>query len=323
MKTSHISQVLTKYQSKDIKIKEEIKDDMFLFGASGQFEIDIASSLETKTKAYQLVYDIYRLPDIDYAEEHPSKMWYSLYNANPSTITLIVRNNILNKIVATLTIVLDTELGLPMKESYPRQIENLRAKKKRCAEIISLGFDKSALGSCEILVQLFKFSYLITRNIYHATDFLIMIKPRHASFYEKKLCFEKIGDEVICKKIKNRPVALYQLNLIEAEKKAQWELDSDTLELKHNKGIFKSFVEAQNCDLLMNKLREKVIKSEMTINDLEYLFIESRDIFQENTTEKVFNISKMYKNKNTQEFLIRCAYDYCNEGIDSGFYACV
>lgn len=323
MKSSHLSQVLIRYQNTNVEIKEAIKDDMFVFGASNQFEIDIASDLETKVKAYQLVYNLYRMPEIDYADEDKSKMWYSFFNANPSTITLVVKNNLLNKTVATLTIVLDTELGLPMKEFYPSQIYNLRNNKRRCAEIISLGFDVSALGSCEILVQLFKFSYLIARNIYQATDFLIMIKPRHASFYVKKLAFEQIGDEVLCKKIKNKPVALFRLNLVEAEKLAQKEYITETVELKHNKGIFRSFLEAQKSSLLMYNLREKVLRSEMTINDLDYLFIELKEIFQKSSSEKIFTLSKMFKNENTQEFLRRCAYESCNESVDSGFCACV
>lgn len=323
MKTSHLSQILAKYQDEELEEINEFKENAFIFGKSGQYEIDVACDLKSKIEAYELVYNIYRMSVIDYAYEHKSNMWYSIFNASPNTITLIVRNNTLKKIIATLTIVIDSELSLPLSESYPAQLNELRLNNRKCAEIISLVIDEAALYSSEILIQLFKFSYLISKKIFQSTDLLIMIKPKHSLFYIKKLAFEKIGDVVICKKIKNKPVALFRLNLLEAEKIALKEMPNESTVLKYNKGIYKSFVQVENSNTILFLLKSKVEKSEMTISDLKYLFLSSKKILQKYPAEKIYYLSNMYRNKNTKSFLRKCAYNQSMKSIESGFYTCV
>jgi len=59
----------------------------FSFGG-GRYTIGVANDLESRRKAYGLVYRLYR--EKEYAKPHPSKMWLSIFDALPETATLLV-----------------------------------------------------------------------------------------------------------------------------------------------------------------------------------------------------------------------------------------
>jgi hypothetical protein len=305
MKLSSISQVLSKCEYDKSNFSHILDSSFFTFGDSDKYKIEIASDLKTRMEAFQLMYKLYRDPALNYAKEDPSKMWYSIFNASPYTKTIVVRDLLSRKSVATVTVVLDTKLGLPLEENYPLHIRAFREKKCLCAEIISLGFEEEVRGSSEILIQLFKFSYLIYRGIYSVTDFLIMIKPSHSQFYEKKLFFSAIGEKVNCIKINNKPVVLFHLNLEKAQEKAQKALLSEIVLKKDDcEEIFKSFIKVQKNNKFMESLKQKVQQSEMTCEELEFFFIQKKNIFKNLQTNDLFQLSELYRNKHAK-FLLK------------------
>lgn len=310
MNLSRISQVLSKFEHEKVELPQLLDSGFFALSSSTKFKLEVASDLATKMEAYQLMYKLYSNPALNYAKEDSSKMWYSLFNASPFTKTLVVRDLLTRKVVATVTVVLDTKLGLPLEENYPLQIEALRRKNRLCAEIISLGFEEEIRGSSEILIQLFKFAYLIFRGIYCATDFLIMIKPRHSLFYKKKLFFSAIGKEVNCIKINNKPVVLFHLDLEKAQAKAERALTRKSILNKKDdcEEIFKSFLKAQNNNRIMQSLKIKTHRSEMACEELDYFFIQNKNIFKEVSPEKLIDLSKLYRNNQTKAFVENCAH---------------
>lgn len=310
MQPSKMSQVLSKYDDqRNTTLLNEVKKN-FRFGKEYQYEVSIAQDLNSKIEAYDLMYRLYRTPEIGYAKEDPTKLWYSIFNANPTTTTFIIRNLLTKKMIATLTVVLDSTIGLPLEENYPKQIADLRNKKRRCAEIISLGFDEVARGSCEIMLQLFKQSYLVYRGIYSVTDFLIMIKPGHALFYEKKLLFNLIGAEMNCTKINNKPVMLYHIDLTKAEIEAQNQTASIADSKKnHNRDIYKSFMQSLQNKEIIKSLKTQIINAEMSASDLEYLFVQLKPIFRKSCQKKLHFLEKNYRNHETKAHI----QGYCQE----------
>lgn len=303
--SSKLSQILAVFKKESDQKLDNSSDDFSIINGNGKrYEIDIAMDLKTRKKAYQLMYDLYRNPDINYAEENASKMWYSLFNAQANTTTLIAKDTSTKKIVATLTIVFDSELGLPMEENYSLQLNELRIKNRKCAEIISLGFEKEATGSPDLLIGLFKYAYVISNSIYSATDFLIMVKPKHSLFYEKKLFFSQLGEQINCKKINDKPVVLYHLDLLLAKQETEESLQNHFEVKKRNKGkIFSAFLQAQKQEKFVKILEYKIAKSEMSIRDLKYFFMLEQDIFSKADSEKLLWIAEQYRNGQTKTFL--------------------
>lgn len=302
--SSKLSQILAVFKSESDQKLDQTSDDFSIINSNGkQYEIDIAMDLKTRKEAYQLMYDLYRNPAINYAEENVSKMWYSIFNAQAQTITLIAKDTSTKKVVATLTIVFDSELGLPMEENYSLQLNELRNKNRKCAEIISLGFEKEAAGSSDLLIGLFKYAYVISSSIYSATDFLIMVKPKHSLFYEKKLFFSKIGEEINCKKINDKPVVLYHLDLLLAKQETEESIQNHVEVKKRNKGkVFGAFLKAQRQERFVRFLGNKISNSEMSIRDLRYFFMHQQDIFSKVESEKLLWIAEQYRNVQTKTF---------------------
>lgn len=312
MKQSRISQALSIFD--DFKIKSEfVTQNYFLFGKEKQYEIDIASDLETRKEAYQLMYKLYRSPEMDYALDDPTRMWYSIFNANVHTNTIVVRNVQTRQVIATLTIVVDSVLGLPLEESYPKELNEFRNKKRICAEIISLGFDENVKYSNEILVELFKYSFLVSKSIYSATDFLIMIKPRHGLFYIRKLLFEVIGKEINCTKINNNPVMLFHLDL--AKVKDQTKLENKNG--RNNNGeMYKDFELALHNKKWMAAIKKAVLDSELSIAEIEYFFMKEKDLLSKLEPSIILEMSQLFQSRDTRIFLQdisnMCTLEYLN-----------
>lgn len=303
MKTSRISQVLARFDFEKDFASDIKHTTPLLFGKEKEYQFDVANSLDSKIETYQLIYRLYK--EMGYATDEPTGMWYSLFNAQANTTTLIVRNVLTKKIMATLTIVFDGVLGLPLEDYYPNEMAILRNKKRKCAEIISLGFDETVRGSSEILIQLFKYAYVICNSIYFANDILIKIKPNHAFFYQRKLLFEPLGKEVRCAKMNNGRAQLYHLDLEIAKTQI---FQENKYNKNNNREIYQSCVQAQNCKELVSILKEKIYQAEMSSSDLEYLFIHQKEIFDQTSPEIILKISTRYKNEDTKIFLRNCAH---------------
>jgi hypothetical protein len=220
--------------------------------ADGRYTIRAANDLESRRKAYGLVYDLYL--EKEYAKPHPSKMWLSIFDALPETVTLLVERNVVEgggwKVegqrqncsgqslpastlnpqpstaavpVGALTVVFDSPMGLPADKLYRPELDALRAQGRKLSEIISLSVAEEAGAGAQILVQLFDFVYLLSRKVRGATDFMITVNPRHVRFYEKTLLFAAAGPERNYDKVGGAPALLLRLDLAIPEDRVRLE----------------------------------------------------------------------------------------------------
>jgi hypothetical protein len=213
----------------------------FVF-ADGKYTIRVANDLESRRKAYGLVYRLYL--EREYAQPHPAKMWLSIFDALPETVTLLVEKQAEGTTpappptvpsafslqpsartvpVGALTVVFDSPMGLPADELYRPELDALRAAGRRPAEIVSLGVAEEAGAGSEILVKLFNFVYLLSKKVRGATDSMITVNPRHVRFYEKTLLFSAAGPEREYDKVGGAPALLLRLDLDVPEERVRLE----------------------------------------------------------------------------------------------------
>lgn len=128
---------------------------------------------------------------------------------DPNRVTLLAFDA--NKIVGTLTLGLDSQVGLLVDELYKPEVDCLRAEGRHVCEIIKLALDEG-LGSKAVLAALFHISFIYGHNIHQGTDFLIEVNPRHVAFYRRMLGFELLGEERLCSRV-NAPAVLLRLDL--------------------------------------------------------------------------------------------------------------
>ena len=131
-------------------------------------------------------------------------------NEDPRRITVLVFME--ERIVGTTTLGLDGPAGLMADSIYKEEIDSLRAEGRSVCELTKLAIDDEHVDSKHIVAALFHLCKIYGQSLQRATDFVIEINPRHASFYKKLLGFESFGSERICPRV-NAPAVLLRLPL--------------------------------------------------------------------------------------------------------------
>ena len=173
-----------------------------LLARSG-YQVRLADSPGQRNKASMLINSMYSwrgyaTDGIELAQHH-----------NPNSITLEASAE--EQLFGTLTVGLDSDDGLLADALYQQEIDTLRSMGLKVCEITKLAFDPR-YSSKESLASLFHLAFIYARDIYSATDLLIEVNPRHASFYQRRLGFTQIGEMRSCPRV-DAPALLLHLSL--------------------------------------------------------------------------------------------------------------
>jgi hypothetical protein len=263
----------------------------FAFGPRGRYSIRVANDLESRRRAYNLVYQQYL--EKEYARPHPSKMWLTLHNAVPDAVTLMVERG--DEVVAALTAVPDSPLGLPADEHYKTELDQLRSSGHRLCELISLGVG-SGNQEAQVLAKIFNAAYVHAYRVSGLTDFVITITPRHARFYRRLLCFENLGpikvhsryyDSFACMETE---ACLEHLPLSLPEELIRREHEGRGSAKRRN--LYRMFENASSEEEMAEMIRKSV--RPMTERELSYFFVEHSNLFAEASPEQMSCIADLY-----------------------------
>ena len=116
-----------------------------------------------------------------------------------------------NQTVGTLTVNLDSPLGLRAEELYADEIGRARARGARVCEFTRLALDAEDC-SMRALACLFHLGFIFAYRIHQASDLFIEVNPRHVPFYRRKLGFEQVGTQKVCPRV-NAPAVLLHKKL--------------------------------------------------------------------------------------------------------------
>ncbi|MFC1672498.1 hypothetical protein ACFL01_05120 [Planctomycetota bacterium] len=263
-----------------MSVDETHTESLFSFQAGGEcYRIQIANTRELREKAFRLMYDIYE--DIEYGHTHPTRMWYSLYELLPDSVTVMVLHG--EEAVATVTVVNDSPFALPDDVNYSEEMDRERANGRKLSQIISLGVRTDVRGAGMVLVRMFNFAYFVARGISGATDFINTVIPRHAPFYYKKLLFEPMG-EVRYQPKTGVEVALIKLDFDEAEHEAHAEhgLFGAGAETRHT--LYKQFNSVQERPDIVEALRNEI--RPVTEEDLVYFLGKKPELWRKTPSDQ-------------------------------------
>jgi hypothetical protein len=183
------------------------------FGEKQEYTIQVAQTGEERQRAWALVYEAYAKKG--YAGGDPEKLWYGLFDALPDTRTFLASRG--GQDAATLTLVFDSPLGLPADALYGDELDAIRRRGRRACEIVSLVNVEDRASRCfEVLKHMFRLAYLTAVEMEDAQDFVITVNPHHAGYYEKKMLFERRGEERRYGKVGGAPAILLHLDLLTA-----------------------------------------------------------------------------------------------------------
>jgi hypothetical protein len=284
-RTNRLTEVLRRLE--DTARFEPVAESSGVDFADGLYRLRPAADLATRRAAYRLVYSLYL--EREYARPHPSRMWLSIFDALPETTTLVVERA--GRVVAALTVIFDSPLGLPADRLYKPEIDTLRARGRRVAEIVSLGVDPRAKRGKQILVRLFNAVYLLARKIRGATDFVNTVNPRHAGFYKRTLLFERAGEEHDYDKVGGAPAVLLRLDLDRGEKyisRAHGPRESRP----PARTLYGMFYSPQEEAIVTGKLKRSV--RIMTERELRYFFAEKTALLKSAPARQRHHVEDCY-----------------------------
>lgn len=233
------------------------------------YEFCIANSIDLKECSFRFMYNIYTKNGLGLHENNEHKLWFSKSELLPNTITLLVLN--CDNIVGSVSIIADSEMGLPVDNAYKKNTDKKRNVGCKLCEVFSLGLDSSIREKWNIMGKLFNHIYIISRYIQNGTHWMIEVMPKHESFYRHYLLFypeDSIGYHkktgVYCKLLSHR-INIYS------------EIDGNTRERTFMKYYYphKSKEEIG----LIKKYRDTV--SCLSVDDVEYFLKKKTDIVNE------------------------------------------
>ncbi|MBA4387646.1 MAG: hypothetical protein C0404_06670 [Verrucomicrobia bacterium] len=193
------------------ELQDRFSGNRYRFGKNGEYEITIARTLEDRKRAWAMVYKLYL--EKGYAQPDSDQLWYGMHDALPQTTTFIVTRD--GNDIATVTVVFDSEIGLPADTLYRDELDKLRMNGRRLCEVVSLVSNETdRRGAIDVLKHLFKVGLHMSTRLVDATDFVITVNPHHAAYYERKLLFRRTGEIRSYEKVNGAPAALLILDLV-------------------------------------------------------------------------------------------------------------
>lgn len=243
----------------------------------------IARSRKELEGAFSLVYKEYL--QRGYIPKHyKSKLRLSLYNALPSTTTFVAKQG--RRVVATVTLIPDSPIGLPMDKIYKEEVDALRKKGRRVAEVSQLSIDSRLFpqgwfsmfnfSKLIFIFRLFKIVLDYALYIEKLNDICIAINPKHQYLY-KFLGFEKLAGLKYYGSVNRAPAIAKRLNLDTVEERT-----------RHRGGLYKIFFGHKTDPIVFKD------KFNLSTSDLEYFFLKKSDIFKKATKKQLDYIKNCY-----------------------------
>jgi len=127
--------------------------------------------------------------------------------ADPHRLTLAAWQY--GELAATLTLGRDSPLGLHADALYASELRRLREPQRVLCEVSRLAVDPDF--SCpELLASLFASALDYGQRVFAASDVVIGVNPRHASYYQRRLGFRQIGALRHCRCVDAPVLLLHQ-----------------------------------------------------------------------------------------------------------------
>ncbi len=240
-----------------------------------EMEARPARSRHEIEQAYRLVYENYRRRD--YIPENESGLRVSVFNAFPGTVTFV--SVLRSEVISTITLVEDTEIGLPMDAIYREELRPLREAGRGIAEATMFADrrKKDSRRTLPMLLLLMKRVFDYCLLVAGISDICITVNPRHETFYERRLMFEPLGGLKSYPSVQDAPAVAKRLNLDTGEQVASEHEDLWNL----------FFEDRTDPALLRDRYR-------FDCDDLHYFFVEQASVLDNCRASEVAALRRCY-----------------------------
>lgn len=168
----------------------------------------IAEAFPERQAAFRLLYNSYLRAGL--IEPNPSGMRVMHHHLLPTTDIFLAL--LRGEAISTVSLIGDGQLGLPMEATYPNEVNELRQRGVRLAEVSALADRRRQLSrTLPVFVALTRLMIQSSRAR-RFEQVLVAVHPRHARFYQRLLGFEALGSERSYPAVCNRPAVALKLD---------------------------------------------------------------------------------------------------------------
>jgi hypothetical protein len=204
----------------------------------------------------------------------------------PETTTFVARAG--QAVVATVSLVEDSALALPMDPTWPADLSALRAKGCRLGEVMMLGDRRSELRrALTVLLTLSRLMFHYARDQAGLTDLCVAVELHHELFFRKYLHFRSLGGSSARATVNGRPAVGLRLSFAHVEHACR--TDARLWRLFH-----------AQCP--SNASLEKVYQ--MTDEDAHYFLVERSNALAQASPRAVERVRAMFPMLDAQEALV-------------------
>ena len=191
-------------------------------------EFRLVQSRQELEAALRLVYDEYLKRG--YVTPNAQRLKLSLHHALPATTTFIALRR-RTQLLATLTVIEDSPLKLPMDEIYHEELDGLRRQGRHLVEATLLALNTECFGrgvftmfhakKLLLTLRLFKVMFDYLRSCTKADDLVACFNPKHAILYDF-LELKPLGGRKFYAGANGHPALAARLNIAETKTRATW-----------------------------------------------------------------------------------------------------
>lgn len=208
--------------------------------AHDKFRIKLAGSKDTHHHASVLIEKMYSwrgYAGSDDAGNAPNRI----------TLNAVFQGSI----YGTITVNVDSAIGLACEAVYPDAVQLLRGQGRRLCEFGRFAVEQS-VRSKRLLATLYHMVYIYAHRLHGCTDALIEVNPRHVAFYKRYLEFHVFGEERMCERV-GAPAVLMRLDFDVTEKRIA-EIGGRWRVLPEEKSFYKYFMGQSEEEAVVSRL---------------------------------------------------------------------
>lgn len=180
----------------------------------GKITYKVADTQQERAAAFRLAHDVY----VEQGLMRPNRFQMRVlpHHLLPTTATFVALRGA--QVVATLSLVGDGRLGLPLERVYGPEVDELRKPSTWLGEVSALA---SLPADChtgmELVIGLMRLMAQFSQR--HGLDHLLVaVHPRHAKLYRRAMGFQPLGAERVYPAVCNRPAVALHLDLSRLER---------------------------------------------------------------------------------------------------------
>lgn len=177
----------------------------------------IADCREEREDAFRLIHDAYTKTGL--MEPNISGMRVTPYHLLPTTDIFLAYHE--GKLIYTMTLISDDEMGMPLQEVYRSEVAaRSETTGTYFAEVSSLASRRGYFSRTRMFEVFARLSGLIIQSAREngVERLLIACHPRHARFYKRFLGFKQMGAERSYAWVQNKPAVACEHNFASLEK---------------------------------------------------------------------------------------------------------